>query len=97
LKGIEAVKNFSFSGKGTVYSYTTVYEAPAGFEEFIPYRVALIRLEEGPLVTAQLTDWDSKVPVEIGAPVEMVTRVLKREGDTGLIIYGYKFRPPIGA
>jgi len=33
--------------------------------------------------------------VEIGMPVEMVTRVLFVEGDpdSGLFIYGYKFRP----
>ena len=33
-------------------------------------------------------------PVEIGMPVEMVTRKICNDGDErGLIIYGYKFRP----
>jgi len=55
--------------------------------------VALIKLEEGPLVTAQLTDLDNG-KVEIGAPVEMVTRKLRQDGDErGLLVYGYKFRP----
>jgi hypothetical protein len=31
--------------------------------------------------------------VEIGMPVEMVTRKLREEGEDGLIVYGYKFRP----
>jgi hypothetical protein len=29
----------------------------------------------------------------IGMKVEMVTRKLREKGDSGLIIYGYKFRP----
>jgi hypothetical protein len=84
---------FAFSGKGQVFSYTTIYEAPAGFDDTAPYTVALVKLEEGPLVTAQLTDLGSQ-PVEIGMPVEMVTRRLRQDGDErGMLIYGYKFRP----
>ena len=91
--GHEAKKLYNFSGRGEVYSYTTVYDPPAGYEENAPYTVALIQLEEGPLVTAQLTDLGDQ-PVEIGTRVEMVTRRLRQDGDErGLIIYGYKFRP----
>ena len=44
-------------------------------------------------VLAQLTDLGDQ-PVEIGMPVEMVTRKIRNDGDErGLIIYGYKFRP----
>jgi len=85
-----------FSGRGEVYSYSTVYHPPRGFEEFAPYTVALVRLEEGPLVTAQLTDVESE-QVEIGMPVEMVTRRLHSGGEEGAIVYGYKFRPAIHA
>ncbi|UCH59517.1 MAG: Zn-ribbon domain-containing OB-fold protein [Anaerolineales bacterium] len=91
--GQEAKTLYNFSGRGEVYSYTTVYEAPAGFEEVAPYTVALIKLQEGPLVTAQLTDTNGE-QVEIGTPVEMVTRRLRSDGDErGLLVYGYKFRP----
>lgn len=91
--GQEAKTLFSFSGRGEVYSYTTVYEPPAGFEDSAPYTVALIKLDEGPLVTAQLTDLDGR-QIEIGTPVEMVTRRLRQDGDErGLLVYGYKFRP----
>jgi uncharacterized OB-fold protein len=54
--------------------------------------VAIVKLEEGPLVTAQLTDVDNK-GVKIGMPVEMVTRKLREDGDRGILVYGYKFRP----
>ena len=91
--GQAAKTQYNFSGRGEVYSYTTVYDAPAGFEEYAPYTVALVKLEEGPLVTAQLTDLDGH-SVEIGTPVEMVTRRLRSDGDErGLLIYGYKVRP----
>ena len=94
--GGEAKNLYNFSGRGEVYSYTTVYEPPAGYEEYAPYTVALVKLAEGPLVTAQLTDVDQD-KVEIGMPVEMVTRRLRSDGDErGLLVYGYKFRPVLG-
>jgi uncharacterized OB-fold protein len=83
------------NGRGEIYSFTTVYEAPTNFEGQAPYTIAMVKLEEGPMVTAQLTDMGDKVP-EIGMPVEMVTRRLKEDGGKrGVIIYGYKFRPPM--
>ncbi len=82
----------TFGGRGQVYSFSTLYEAPAGYTENQPYTVALFKLDEGPLLTAQLTDVDNEA-VRIGMPVEMVTRKLKEEGENGLIVYGYKFRP----
>lgn len=85
---------FTFSGLGEVYSYTTIYDAPAGFEKYAPYTVALVKLAEGPLVTAQLTDINSE-DVQIGMPVEMVTRKLREDGPEGMIVYGYKFRPTV--
>ncbi|MFN3981500.1 MAG: Zn-ribbon domain-containing OB-fold protein, partial [Caldilinea sp.] len=65
---------------------------PQGYEDQKPYTVALVKLDEGPLVTAQLTDVDAQ-DVKIGMRVEMVTRKLREEGEEGQIIYGYKFRP----
>lgn len=50
-----------FGGKGKVWSFTTIYKgAPAGFEKYVPYTIALIKLDEGPMLLAQLTDLDSK-------------------------------------
>jgi uncharacterized protein len=88
---------YTFTGVGEIFSYTTIYDAPQGFEQYAPYIVALIKLEEGPLVTAQLTDVNTN-DVQIGMPVEMVTRKLRADGEEGMIVYGYKFRPavPVG-
>lgn len=91
--GEEAKTLYSFSGRGEVYSFTKVLDPPDGFEEFAPYTIAMIKLEEGPLVTAQLTDLENK-ELSIGMPVEMVTRKLRSTSDErGMLVYGYKFRP----
>ena len=90
--GASAKTPFTFSGRGEVFSFSTVYQAPATHEEQAPYTVALIKLQEGPLVTAQLTDVNPR-QIKIGMPVEMTTRVLQNHGERGVIVYGYKFRP----
>ena len=77
--------------RGTIYSFTLVQEPPAGFEAQSPYILALVELDEGGIITAQLTDMDARP--EIGDRVEMVTRKLTTDGSRGMIVYGYKFRP----
>src|SRR3954447_12193764 len=86
------LETFRFSGRGTVFSFAEVSQAPQGFSG--PYLVALVELEEGIRVTAQLTDVDPD-DVEIGMPVEMVTRRIQERGPQGqgYLVYGYKFRP----
>lgn len=57
-------KSFIFSGRGKVYSHTTVYDTPEGFDKNAPYTIGIIELEEtqsdgSPIyTTAQLTDVD---------------------------------------
>jgi scaffold protein (connect acetoacetyl-CoA thiolase and HMG-CoA synthase) len=86
----QTLEAYRFSGRGTVFSFAEVALAPQGFSA--PYMVALVELEEGVRVTAQLTDVDPD-EVEIGMPVEMVTRRLQEKGPHGYLVYGYKFRP----
>ncbi len=88
------IRPHQFKREGKVYSHTVIYDAPAGYGQLIPYVAALVQLDEGPLVTAQLTDVDID-DVRIGMPVEMVTRRLRQYGEDGLIVYGYKFRPKL--
>jgi uncharacterized OB-fold protein len=80
------------SGRGTVFSFSELSSAPAGFPG--PYVVALVELEEGGHVSAQLTDVEPE-DVSIGMAVEAVTRRLREHGNEGYVAYGYKFRPPL--
>ncbi len=83
---------YQFSGKGELYSYTTLRQAPSGFESQAPYSIGMVRLDEGVMVEAQLTDVNPE-DLEVGMRLEMVTRKLREEGEAGVIVYGYKFRP----
>jgi len=83
---------YRLSGRGTVYSFTVVRQPPDGYEDQSPYILALVRLAEGLLITAQLTDCDAE-QIKIDMQVEAVTRRLRDLGPDGLILYGYKFRP----
>lgn len=82
--------------KGKIVTFTTVRVAPRTFELYVPYSVALIELEDGTRLTAQLTDCNPS-EVYIGMPVETIIRKLNTEGKSGLIFYGYKFRPELGS
>ena len=79
-------KYYKDLGPGIIYSYTDT--------------IAIVEFEDGKRITAQLTDFDREP--KIGEAVECVTRRWKEDPvngdpDHGLIIYGYKFRPPISS
>ncbi len=88
-KGKVAPKQFS--GRGKIYSFTEVTSGPVGFELETPYLLAIIELEEGPRLTAQVVGVSEK-EVKIGDSVEMVFRKIMEDSAEGLIHYGYKFR-----
>jgi len=90
------LKPLPFSGKGKVYTYTVIRTPPEGFEEYTPYIVALVQLEEGPKVTSQVVDCTPE-DVYIGMPVETCFRRLRVQNKEGIIIYGFKFKPVDGA
>lgn len=84
------IEPFIFSGKGTILSYTEVTVPPNGYELYAPYVLAIIGLEEGPMITGQIADSD-KSEIKKGVKVRSAFRILKVDGDEGLIHYGYKF------
>ena len=80
------------SGQGELYSFSVQRQVPAGYQDQAPLAVGMVRLDEGPLVTAQLADC-GEADLQIGMRVEMVTRRLADTGPDGVLVYGYKFRP----
>ncbi len=89
---------FQFSGKGTVETYTIIrqpFNEESIHEKLVlanPYIISIIRLEEGPMITAQITDLDEK-EVKMGMKVTAVLRKISEDGEDGIIRYGYKFIP----
>ena len=88
-KGIISPKQFS--GKGKIYSYSELSSGPAGFELAAPYLLAIVELDEGPKLTAQVVGVKDS-DVKVGDCVEMVFRKIQEDSKEGLIHYGYKFR-----
>ena len=81
-------KEAVFSGKGEIVSFTKIHTAPDGFEDQTPYTIAIVKLEEGPTITAQIVN---KNGVMIGKKVKPVFRRLFSSGESGIIHYGFKF------
>jgi uncharacterized OB-fold protein len=73
------------SGRGTLYSYTVVHRPPLpAFQA--PYVVAVVRLDEGPLMLTNIVDADP-ADLALEMPVEVVFQPLNAE------ITAYRFRP----
>jgi len=90
-QSIGKMMEIQFAGKGRIYSYSVVHDAPTDFSDQRPYIMAIVELDEGPRLTAQIVD--AVDGVEIGTPVEMVFRKIREESPEGIIHYGYKFKP----
>ncbi|AGP60593.1 Zn-ribbon domain-containing OB-fold protein [Streptomyces rapamycinicus] len=62
------VEQLALSGHGTVYSFTVVHRAPAGFTGLAPYAVTLVDLDEGVRVMGRLIT-DRPEDIRIGGRV----------------------------
>jgi len=91
-KSIGKMQELKLSGKGEIVTYTIIHAGPENFKKQVPYPIAIIKLEEGPQLTAQIVDCDVD-DVKIGMKVESTFRRIQEDGYTGAIYYGYKFKP----
>ncbi len=87
---IGKMREVELSGKGTISSFTVVHDSPRAFKRQRPYVLALIDLDEGPTLTAQIVDTPLD-KIEIGKRVHSVFRRIHEDGPGGIIQYGYKF------
>jgi uncharacterized protein len=85
------ITEIRYSGRGKIFSFTEVTAPPQGFEDQVPYILAVIELEEGGRLTGQVVDV-LKEDVKIGSSVEQVFRVIQRDDPEGLVHYGFKFK-----
>lgn len=83
---------YKFAGTGKIYSYTVIHASPKGFELHKPYYMAIVELDEGPKLTAQIVDC-TKEDIEVGTPVSTTFRRIRDDPHGGIIQYGYKFKP----
>lgn len=77
-----------FSGRGEVVSFTVVHDPGENYRGKVPYNLAVIELEEGARLTAQVTG-----DVDVGTEVRASFRKIGEDGEEGMIHYGTKFEP----
>lgn len=80
------------SGRGKLLTFTVVHQPADGFELQTPYIMAIVELEEGCRVMAQVVEARPEL-VRSGMAVEACFRRIREDGKSGVIYYGYKFRP----
>jgi hypothetical protein len=81
--------------EGTIETFTVIEVGPSGFRDETPYAVAIVKLDDGVRLTAQVTDCDP-YSLSIGQRVRREFRKILAEGADGVIFYGYKFVPVSG-
>jgi len=77
---------------GKVKTYTIIHIAPPGFGDEAPYALAVVELNDGARITAQIAD----VPldkVRVGLRVRIEFRLIQKDGHAGILQYGYKVVP----
>ena len=86
------LEDYRFKGLGKIHTFSIVRQAPDDFKRQLPYVIAQVELDEGTRLTAQIVNVDPE-NVEIGMRVRACFRKIIEQGQSGVIIYGYKFEP----
>ena len=83
----EALEWVETSGRGELVAFTVIHIAPtsmieAGYGRDNPYCAGVVRLEEGPSISAQILGVDGKRPerIAVGTPLK-VTFIKRGEGE----------------
>jgi uncharacterized protein len=78
--------------RGSIVSWTVIRVPPADFSSLAPYPVAIIALDDGSVMMAQLVDFEEKHLMK-GQRVATVVRRVTKSSDDGVIPYGIKAIP----
>jgi len=86
------MSRYIFGLKGKIVEFTRVEEAAKGFELMVPYYYGIVELDEGVRISCQIIDSYSK-ELEVGMPVEMTFRLLRKSEGQEILQYGFKALP----
>ncbi|MBW2529495.1 MAG: Zn-ribbon domain-containing OB-fold protein [Deltaproteobacteria bacterium] len=70
-----------YSGKGEVFTFSTIAAAPTGFEDHIPYTLLVVELAEGGRLMAPVGESIPVDEVAIGMEVQIVPRIDEERPD----------------
>ena len=88
--GSERITDKEMPKTGKIVTYTVLHEPLPGFEAQAPLYLAVVELGNGARVLTQIVDSPAD-SVKTGAAVRATVRRAMVDGDSGQIMYGYKF------
>jgi uncharacterized OB-fold protein len=86
------IEEYKLANTGKLLYYTQVTQTAEEMMEYAPYIVGIVELDDTIRVTGQIVDCNTK-EIKEGMSLKMVFKILARDGDEGLIRYGFKFAP----
>jgi len=78
--------------EGALLTFTVIRVGPSQFADQTPYAVGIVELDGGVRITAQIADCDFD-KLAIGQRLRIEFRRIRKEGDAGILCYGYKCVP----
>lgn len=88
----EKLKEYEFKPIGKLITWSIVHGAPQGFEEYAPYIIGIVELEDDERITTQIVNV-KKSQLKYGLKLKAVFRKIYQAGERGIIDYGLKFSP----
>ena len=88
--GSDVLEDKEMPKEGKIMTYTQLHETLPGFEAQAPFYLAVVELNNGARVLTQIVDTPEE-GIRTGARVRATVRRAMVDGDSGQIIYGYKF------
>lgn len=87
----DQLEETTLSTTGQLFTFTIIYQSAPWVK--VPYIAAVVKLPEGPVVTATLTDCVADPAlIKAGMPLQMVTEKVRTDADGNNII-AYRFAP----
>ncbi|MBW2459599.1 MAG: Zn-ribbon domain-containing OB-fold protein [Deltaproteobacteria bacterium] len=80
-----------YSGKGKIFTFSTIAAAPTGFEALAPYTVIVVDLDEGGRLLGMMGETLDAEALDIGQEVQVVPRM---DGDSPRIKVFYTVEKP---
>ena len=90
--GSRELETVRIAETGKVLTHTAIHVAPPGFTAHVPYVVAVIEMDDGTRIMAQIADVEPE-EVKSGIKVRLEFRKIRQEGRSGVICYGHKAVP----
>lgn len=84
-------KTVNLPFEGTIETFTIIRVPPTPFSDEAPYAVGIVNLG-GVKITTQIVDTDLN-SIKIGQKVKVEFRLIQKDGEAGVLCYGYKCVP----